>query len=287
MPYAPALMVFAGAALALLAAGILADLALLWSLSHRPVDWAACRRRLALRPWKARDAACMALLLVLVNAAFFLTVRLAFTPAETARPGTLGVLLPLQTLLFHGLALLLILLLMRVRRLSWSRAFAGAPAAAPRCVRLGLLFYVAALPPFAAATLAGHGLLKLLGWPVQPQGIVLVFFAPDYPIWLKGYLLVLAVVAAPLIEEMVFRGVAFPVFSRRLRLGSAVALSALLFACVHMHLPAFLPLFVMAAAFALAYLYTGSLLTSIVMHTCFNGVNLAALYCLHTWSLMP
>jgi membrane protease YdiL (CAAX protease family) len=150
----------------------------------------------------------------------------------------------------------------------------------------GAVLYLAAIPYFAAATLGYRLILHVCRYEVEPQGIVTVFFAPEYPLWLRLYLLVVGVLIAPVAEEILFRGIILPMALRRNGVVYAVAISALLFACIHMHVPALVPLFVMAAAFALGYLYTGSILTPIVMHVLFNAVNLTALYLLQRTDLV-
>ena len=92
------------------------------------------------------------------------------------------------------------------------------------------------------------------------------------------YLLLLATVLAPLYEECLFRGIVLPVLLRRMGTGPAIALTSLIFAAIHMHLPSLAPLFVVSVGFSLASLYTGSLWAAVCMHSLFNGVNLALLW---------
>ena len=86
-----------------------------------------------------------------------------------------------------------------------------------------------------------------------------------------------AAVVAPVFEECVFRGIALPLLARALGVGPAVFLSSLLFASIHFHMASMAPLLVIAVAFALAYIYSGSLWVPITMHATFNAVNLALL----------
>jgi membrane protease YdiL (CAAX protease family) len=61
---------------------------------------------------------------------------------------------------------------------------------------------------------------------------------------------------------------------------------SVLFACIHFHLPSAGPLFAMAAAFALAYAYTGSVVVPAVMHALFNGGTLVTLLVLRNASAL-
>jgi len=82
---------------------------------------------------------------------------------------------------------------------------------------------------------------------------------------------------APLFEEVIFRGILLPLVARRWGTAAAVVTVSALFAMVHFHLPSVVPLFVIAVAFSLGYVYSGSLLVPVAMHALFNGVNLVML----------
>jgi len=76
---------------------------------------------------------------------------------------------------------------------------------------------------------------------------------------------------APFFEELLFRGFLLPVLARKHRLAVALALSALLFAVIHLQ-PAGLPvLSTLGLAMGLAMRHTGSLRTPILVHACWNG----------------
>jgi membrane protease YdiL (CAAX protease family) len=87
---------------------------------------------------------------------------------------------------------------------------------------------------------------------------------------------VLAVVIAPVTEEVVFRGVLYPVARERLGLPGGVVATAALFAAVH-PLVDWLPLFVFAIGLALVYERRGSLLAPITMHAANNALGVAIL----------
>ncbi|MDR2512517.1 MAG: CPBP family intramembrane metalloprotease [Puniceicoccales bacterium] len=78
------------------------------------------------------------------------------------------------------------------------------------------------------------------------------------------------VIAAPLAEEVFFRGVLYPRFKRGLGVWRASSLTGLLFGLVHFNVGAFLPLAFMGAYFCLVYEKTGSLYAPIVAHGLFN-----------------
>jgi membrane protease YdiL (CAAX protease family) len=90
--------------------------------------------------------------------------------------------------------------------------------------------------------------------------------------------ILLAVVLAPITEEIVFRGVLFRALTDRVGMWAAAALSSAVFAVIHFEVLfsqplALVGLFTVGMALAIAYHRTGSLLVPIVGHAVFNGVS--------------
>ena len=79
-------------------------------------------------------------------------------------------------------------------------------------------------------------------------------------------------IGAPLMEELVFRGLLYRVACRYFNLPAATVLSALFFAVVHNNLLSFLPLFLLGVVFAVAYERYRSLYVPFLMHAIFNTV---------------
>lgn len=86
-----------------------------------------------------------------------------------------------------------------------------------------------------------------------------------------GLMAFAAVVAAPLCEELVFRGYFYPVLKRYAGIWPAAICSALVFASAHGSLTALLPLFLFGGLLVFIYEWTGSLWAPIAVHCCFNG----------------
>ena len=84
-------------------------------------------------------------------------------------------------------------------------------------------------------------------------------------------MVIAAVVAAPLCEEIVFRGYLYAVAKRFAGPWAAGICSALVFAAAHGSLSALLPLFIFGCVLAFIYEKTGSLWAPIATHFCFNG----------------
>ena len=86
-----------------------------------------------------------------------------------------------------------------------------------------------------------------------------------------GLMAFAAVIAAPVCEEIVFRGYLYSATKRFAGPWAAGICSALVFASAHGSLAALLPLFVFGAVLAFIYEKTGSLWAPIAVHFCFNG----------------
>lgn len=176
----------------------------------------------------------------------------------------------------YPLLLLLIHRLLGGTWIAWKHAFglssAGKGLVAGAAVALGLAVFV----PAVVAGIGWHALLQFVGFSVEPQPVIEWFFKIQDPRLLAG-LVVLAVVAAPVAEEVFFRGILHPFLTARFGSSFGLALGALAFAGFHLHLPSLAPLFVLAVALALAYEWSGNLVASIVIHAGFNAVAVAGL----------
>ncbi|MDP2948594.1 MAG: CPBP family intramembrane metalloprotease [Chloroflexota bacterium] len=84
---------------------------------------------------------------------------------------------------------------------------------------------------------------------------------------------VLAIVAAPIAEETFFRGFLFPGLRSRWGTLWAALVSSLLFASLHFDLGSIIPFTVIGMLFVWAYVFSGSLWTSIVAHFAFNSIS--------------
>ena len=92
----------------------------------------------------------------------------------------------------------------------------------------------------------------------------------------------IAVVLAPLAEELVFRGLLHRNLRRRMRVVPATLISSVLFALVHVDVVlsqpiALVGLTLAGAVMAIAYERTGSLVVPIVIHAVYNATTLVAL----------
>lgn len=90
-------------------------------------------------------------------------------------------------------------------------------------------------------------------------------------------LAILAVLSAPLVEEVVYRGVLFSAFQKRFGVPSAFALVTLLFALVHVpqyleSISTILLLTLLSVILTFLRVYSGNLWPAFLLHTVFNGL---------------
>jgi membrane protease YdiL (CAAX protease family) len=96
------------------------------------------------------------------------------------------------------------------------------------------------------------------------------------------FIAALAITAAPIFEELFFRGLLQPLFSRTFGAAIGILLTALLFGCLHLSEYAMVwqyGLAITLVGLALGYVRarSGSLIPSTIMHGCFNSVSVIAL----------
>lgn len=137
------------------------------------------------------------------------------------------------------------------------------------CLLLPPLVYLGILMPLYLSAVVSFLLCAVFHIPFEPQQLIRVFQRLDTPAQMAGFVM-LAVVVAPISEEMFFRGLLHGWFKSFMPTRLSIAITSLLFGAVHWHAPAFLPLTILGLALALVYEATASLWPSIALHAIFN-----------------
>ncbi len=95
-------------------------------------------------------------------------------------------------------------------------------------------------------------------------------------------LFVTTTIIAPLFEETIFRGVLLPTLSRDFGIIAGIIVSAFIFALAHLSLGEMPPLFVLGIGLGITRIASGSLLSSVIMHSLWNGLTFLNLFLLRT-----
>jgi uncharacterized protein len=143
------------------------------------------------------------------------------------------------------------------------------PLSPSAAVRAGVITFLQALPIIALTSYAAQTLFDSLGIEAKPQDLISLFVHnQNLPSLIL--LIVLAVLVAPITEELVFRVGFFGWLRTRTLRGVALLVPAFVFAALHSNLLVFFPLVSLAIVLSLAYEQTGHPLTNIVAHSLFN-----------------
>ena len=165
-----------------------------------------------------------------------------------------------------------ILLSLRFRGFKLGSVFGLDRMPVRRSLLLGIALLVSALPMVFVVDYIASALLKV-NTTTDTQEVIRIF-ENSSTVAQRVPIILLAVVIAPVAEELAFRGYLYAVIKRYLGAIPALVLSGILFALIHLNLPSFFPLLVLASVFALAYELSGSLLVPMTMHALFNAFSL-------------
>jgi len=117
-----------------------------------------------------------------------------------------------------------------------------------------------------------YDMLMTLLWEEPTSSVTLEFTNSGLGL---ATIAVLAVVVAPVAEEVLFRGFLFSGIGKRYGYAWGAIGSALLFSLAHLMQPgAFLPIFLLGLLFAWLYMRTGSIWACIFAHSAYNSIAL-------------
>lgn len=257
--------------LLLVCAGVAAGIGLVLHWMKRPVRIPELSGRLAGRalPWQT------VLIFFGIVILFYLLASWLYVwifPGAGIEPKTVI----FQTLVFHLPVLALLFLLFRVSGVGVCRLFGLDRGKTALRLGLSVIYYLAALPLLWFYSALYQILLHQFGCDFYMQDIAQILLSPASRLMRAGLFLI-AILIAPVFEEIVFRGILLPFMVRRTGFWPGILLVSVVFGGMHFHLPSFFPLFMLSAMFSLAYARTQSLLVPIGMHVLFNGVTVILL----------
>ena len=139
-------------------------------------------------------------------------------------------------------------------------------------VGFGLILGAAVLVTSAAI----QGALQAIG--VHQTQLVDLQCIRDFPGAGFSVVVLTGGILAPISEELYFRGFVFNTYLRTRGRSVAFVATSLLFAALHLNLPALLPILVLSLMFCWAYQRTGSIVPSVVGHALNNTAAFCILY---------
>jgi len=277
----PPIYKFLSLGMLLLLAGSLAiNIGMLIRSRQHPIDWKLRASRLRTLPWRFQDAATLLVLVVFAQLASVIPAVVAFDQGWINEHQRDIFAIAVLTIVFPLVGLVAFLRISSARGMHWSDLMlVDNVRLRDRCA-FGTYCYVGMLFAVTILAFSNNITLEYLGYEKDHQEVVDILLGQNFPTWLKFQLVIISIVVAPIVEEIIFRGVALPVCMQRLPVIPSAFLVSLLFAAMHFHIPSIVPLFAVGFAFSLAYIYSGSLVVPITMHALFNGINILLLFVL-------
>lgn len=146
-----------------------------------------------------------------------------------------------------------------------------------RNVSLGIVTYIGFFPIYFLLLLSIMGVLKLIGYEPPVQTVVQMVYEEENIKILFFFALFIGVVG-PFFEEIFFRGFIYQAFQRRWGLAKGMIACSILFALLHAHWVAFLPIFALSVVLCLLFENTRSVIPGTILHMFHNGVALIIMF---------
>ena len=223
------------------------------------------------KPWKPVDFAVIMAVLgsILLAGAFSGMVGSRESEAAEPRNPTVNFII---SFLLYGAILILVHIMVRRRGASWRTAFG---LASPR--RGSALFMAVGVTLMILPIAWGLGIIsavlmeKIHMTPVLQQSIQTLQNSPS--VESRVYLAILAVIVAPITEEVMFRGILYPYIRHLGYRRIAMLGTAIVFGAIHFNMMHFVPLTFLGVVLAWLYETTDNLLAPIIAHGVFNLTN--------------
>ena len=142
-------------------------------------------------------------------------------------------------------------------------------------LRHAVFIFLKFLPIIWVLNLAVQTGFEKLGAEVEQQAPVQQFLDTLHSPLKFAALAFGAIVLAPIAEEVLFRACIYRFLLTKTSMRAASVISAALFAAIHGHFAAFLPLFCLGYLFARTYQATGNLAAPICFHALFNATTIS------------
>ncbi len=143
-------------------------------------------------------------------------------------------------------------------------------------IRFGLKYYLCVLPVIIIAGFVVDFISRMFGIVPERQKIINNILNEDSQ-GVLAFMIFFGMLAAPVVEEFLFRGFLQPAARDAFGRLKAVLFSGFLFALVHLNAHVFLQIFILGLLLAYLFEKTGSLIAPITVHVCHNTATLAFL----------
>jgi membrane protease YdiL (CAAX protease family) len=143
-------------------------------------------------------------------------------------------------------------------------------------VKTGLKHYLIVLPVIIASGFVVDSALRAFGIEPEQQDIINNVLSED-SLGVLAFMVFFGVLAAPIVEELIFRGFLQSAVRITCDKLQAVLTSGFVFALIHWNAHVFLQIFILGLLLAYLFEITGSLVAPITVHICHNTATLAFL----------
>jgi len=176
------------------------------------------------------------------------------------------------SLCLYGAVLALVHLIVRVRQSDWGRAFGFTSTRQLSAMLMALGVTLIVLPIAWYLGFLSVQVMEMFRLRAVPQPSIQVL-QTTVAAGSQVFLAFLAVVVAPVTEELLFRGIMYPFIKKRGYPRLALCVTAVLFSALHLNLMTFIPLTFLGLVLAWLYDTTDNLLAPIFAHSLFNTAN--------------
>ena len=228
-------------------------------VSPEPVQGAGNEAQAYSTPWSAVESWISVLLLLIINIGLIILVS----------RGANTHLAQSATIVFAELIYILpVVVILAWKRISWKHLGFGKFSWSTLGIGCGLLIG-------GYAIILVHNLvITALGVNTQGQEITNILSAVDSPVWF----MIAAVIVAPVVEEIFFRGFLFQGFRKKYGWVSAMLLSSAIFAAAHLDLASLVPTFVLGVILTYMYHRSNSVWPGIILHFLINATSTCSVY---------
>ncbi len=143
-------------------------------------------------------------------------------------------------------------------------------------VKTGLKYYLLVLPVIIASGFVVDFALRAFGIEPEQQDIINNVLSED-SLGVLAFMIFFGVLAAPIVEELIFRGFLQSAVRITCDKLQTVLTSGFVFALIHWNSHVFLQIFILGLLLAYLFEKTGSLVAPITVHICHNTITLAFL----------